>query len=838
MPKVVGCTFATPPYAGSAAVLRHTALREAGMDEFVVYTPQDVEPWFRDHPDLAAQPRGAGLWSWKPWCIRRTLERYCKAGDVVVYADAGQLFLTSIKPYVEATDHVLLFRQCGDPRNDIWTKRQALDAMQASAAARAAPQVDASLQVYRHTPRALALLSKYERWCGDASVMTDPAPSEAQEPGFKAHRHDQSVLTVLAADYPDDVRFAKDASQYGGTSTSSTTTDARVLEFGGQQLVDHYRLPVNPAKVAVITPTVGGRFLASCIASVQAQTLPNVVHYIVVDGPQFEDRVRAAVAPYERRHPIVVLTLPHNVGAGGWNGHRVYGAMPWLLPDDISFVSFLDEDNEMEPDHLRLLLRGIVTSDVTWGHSLRSIIDDDGRVVCLDTCESLGAIAPTVCGRDDRLVDTSCYMLDRNLAIALSPRWNQRARPPGGAMEVDRALAAALMNMPHVCTRQHTLRYRTGSRDDSVRAEFFVKGNAVRGPMDFAAKPDLYVFHFAPEMTAQALTAIREPRSCVLDPWQPSQLKGLAKRFNLLDGYQCMPLLPQGAAVLVTVCAPNTIPWDFFKQRTDLRRMVYTIESPNIRHAAQWDPALLDAHFDRFLTYWEPLLRLPKALACPHNTAFLDLDDPLDAAQLRTNHGVGKSCAMVLERRGLRGTYKVPNIDDVTLTCLEPWREALVLAAGDDVTVFGLGWAEFVAQHPRIKLGHSLSRFEDTRNAVDILQNYTFNLIAENCDAQGYVSEKLYHALLAGCIPLYYGNKPLLEIPEGVDDGLYLDVRALVGDDPTDAASLKKLTAFLEGLTQEQVDAWKARIAERRHDVLRAVGCDAFADIVQKAVVG
>ena len=46
------------------------------------------------------------------------------------------------------------------------------------------------------------------------------------------------------------------------------------------------------------------------------------------------------------------------------------------------------------------------------------------------------------------------------------------------------------------------------------------------------------------------------------------------------------------------------------------------------------------------------------------------------------------------------------------------------------------------------------------------MQGYTFALIVENCDAQGYASEKLYDALIAGAIPLYYGHVPAqLRIP-------------------------------------------------------------------------
>jgi hypothetical protein len=41
---------------------------------------------------------------------------------------------------------------------------------------------------------------------------------------------------------------------------------------------------------------------------------------------------------------------------------------------------------------------------------------------------------------------------------------------------------------------------------------------------------------------------------------------------------------------------------------------------------------------------------------------------------------------------------------------------------------------------------------------VELLKNYTFNIAFENVIQSGYVTEKLFEALLAGCIPIYWGS--------------------------------------------------------------------------------
>ena len=520
--------------------------------------------------------------------------------------------------------------------------------------------------------------------------------------------------------------------------------------------------------------------------------------------------------------------------------------MPWLV--DADFVAFLDEDNEFDPDHLRHLVRAAVGAKASWAHSLRRIAGPDGRDLCPDNCESLGGLYHTVCGPGDYLVDTSCYLLRRQLALDTAHAWNLRARDPSGR-EVDRELARLLLSSaPHVAVRRHSVKYRTGSTPTSVQPDFFLRGNEAFG-YDFAARPDLHIFHFSPKATADFLACRRRrDRSYALDEWQMTLLRGLdvpapapapgpCPGFNLLNGYECAPNLPQGAAVFVSMCQPDQVPWELLEQRTDLWRVGYTQESPNIRHAGQWDPDLLRRCFDVVLTYFRPVLDAlgPRAMFCPHNAHHLDLDDPLDRAQLRANRDAGRSACMVLERRQLAGQYGIPNLPGVRLRCLDPLREAMVKDLAD-VTVYGLGWEEVAARRPGVKLGHALHRSQDPRHAVDIMQEHAFAVIVENCDAEGYASEKLYDALMAGAIPLYYGSvPPALGIPEGPDQGVYLDIRRRFAGLPDDALSAA-VRDLLAGLGDGQVAAWKRRVAELREGVLRRVGTAQFAGCVRGAL--
>ena len=836
--KTVVISFGTEGYKGSLEALRHSALRIGGADECIIFTEKDVADFFAANPEHLRDSRGYGWWAWKPFLIKSVLAQR-PDGDVVVYCDSATLFERSLAPYVEAVrghTPMLLSRLGGwtkaDYRNRRWTKKHVFDAMHAGDSIGDEIQINAAFQMYRVCPESKAFVEEYLRWCTALDVVND----DGRDGDCVDTRHDQSILSILAAQHPC-IAFSRDVTQYGtkdppcalaapaGGAREFDAVDDSGVMF---PLVDHHRKLLKIPKIAVITPTIGGKHLRDCIASVQKSTLPNVEHWIVADGEEHRGSVERVLEEFRNKHPIVSVVLPRNVGAGGWCGHRVYGAFPWLV--DADYIAFLDDDNAVDPDHYADLVRECISKRVPWAHSLRRIVDESGDAVCDDNCESLGGITHTVAGPGDYLVDTSCYLMQRDLAVEVSTAWNARFRDPERP-EADRQVAKTLLSSaPHAVVRKHSVAYRVGSTDRSVVGDFFVRGNAAFG-YDFAKFDDLYIFHFSPKATEDFLRTRRlRDRSYALDEWQPTLLRGLDKRYNLINGFANAPNIPHGATVLAVLCNPGEMPLDFFAQRDDLRKIAYTLESPNIRHQGQWNANWLRKHFDVVATYWKPLLDDPnvRTVFAAHNCHHGDLQNELDRkALLRENRGKHRNCVMVLERRPHLFHLRDYAINGVHLKCLDHMREDLVKGLRD-VTVFGINWGE-IADQKKIKLGHELHRSKDTRSAVDIVQDYDFVIIVENTDAEGYASEKFYDALSAGSIPLYYGSLPF-GIPEGPTDGVYIDLRARGITDGED------LQNFIDAMGNDEIGAMKRRIADAREGILRLVDAESFADAIERAV--
>jgi hypothetical protein len=238
------------------------------------------------------------------------------------------------------------------------------------------------------------------------------------------------------------------------------------------------------------------------------------------------------------------------------------------------------------------------------------------------------------------------------------------------------------------------------------------------------------------------------------------------------------------------------------------------LESPNIRHAKQFSIAWLEEHADVVLAYWHPLLDAlgpTKSMFCPMNTHAMDLSNPIHRViGLRPNVGKNRSVAIVLEHRPrLGGSY---TINGITLQCLDPLR--LVYASGlRDITCYGKGWD---AVMPPSKIGHTLGKMDDPKHSVDILQHHVFALIIENCDAAGYVSEKVYDCLMAGCVPLYFGDVP---------GGLGVDIRQFENG--------FQLQTYLDTLSDDDVQQMRDAVCAKRENILRSVGIPTYTALVQ-----
>lgn len=224
--------------------------------------------------------------------------------------------------------------------------------------------------------------------------------------------------------------------------------------------------------VLVITATIGAPELKDCIESVLEQDYDNVSHMIVVDGAQYEEIVRGLVSSVNTATPPQIVVLPYNVGAGGWYSHRIISGFSHLINHD--YVTFLDQDNMIETNHISSLVETLESGSHDWVYSLRKIYSKEGEYICDDDCESLGRWPVAADNRNGHLIDTNCYFYKTQFLRETGHLWDH-------GREADRRyyhiVTSMLKHDNFACSGESTLKYRLGGNETSVKKEFFMQLN-------------------------------------------------------------------------------------------------------------------------------------------------------------------------------------------------------------------------------------------------------------------------------------------------------------------------------------------------------------------------
>ena len=752
MEGIVVATYATPCYETAATRLRVSA-KAAGAAAVARYEEADfadLRVRFPEHFSHSSH----GAWVWKPHVVARSLEAlrdgaallYCDAtGEIVDGAGVHQVFDLMRSEGAEVAAPVLRdVAHNGRPfPNGQWTTPECLHAMGERAGKDGDyPQLSAATLFFIAGAQSRALVREWQRFV-DMPVCCL---------GSGNHRHDQSVLSVLMQ------RTGKE----GGALTVPDVT-----QFGPpgvRPCIHLHRAAPDVPRVVVITSTSGD--FQKAVETVKAQTYPYISHVVVLDGG-----AAVSVPPRDPCDDSNAVThycaMPYRTGSGGHLGHFVYSTFPSLVcADGRTYIAYLDDDCRWAPGHIESMVGAITRPKrFEWGQggyagaafSFRRILRADGSVACMDDCESLGTSLRNVFS--EHFTDTNCWLLSAELAVRAARVWHVTARPEGGrTQECDRRLSTFVWRSGVLCvpTGRWTVDY-TAKGGRSVSPDFFIHHNP---RSTGGSRPKLYVYHLTPGATEAALRATQDTDPC--DEWNPTQLLGLREHYDLVDGYAHAQhsQLPLRARVLAVMFHPAHIPYEAMLNRPDLIRVCYTAEGPNARHADQWRYNFLRPAFDGLLTYWTSMLRKEPGWAeeCPHNTHWWDAYHlpvvPSAPASRASRASRSSRVCCVLEARA--GTQQYA-IDEHQLQCLDGLRQRLVDQDPSlEIDLYGRGWR--VPPGSKACLRREAGKFADTEHARDVYARYTFALIVENCDADGYVSEKAYDALSVGTIPIYFGG--------------------------------------------------------------------------------
>lgn len=207
MPRVILITFDSRGVELSPSIgriLSQSRLLDV-IDEVKVFGPPDLgQEFWEKHSELVlSSPRGFGLWSWKPFLIKRELS-LLEEGDILIYLDAGveinRRGLPRLNHYLDfaVRNDAVIFRQALLHGN--WTKWHPKLLSEENFFR---SQVVAGILILKNCSRTRMLISTWSEFCefNGGELLLDPIPGSTEyHENLIHHRHDQAVLSKAVFD--------------------------------------------------------------------------------------------------------------------------------------------------------------------------------------------------------------------------------------------------------------------------------------------------------------------------------------------------------------------------------------------------------------------------------------------------------------------------------------------------------------------------------------------------------------------------------------------------------------------------------------------------------------
>ena len=211
MNKLILVSFADKRYRNSLVRLEQQT-KDFPFDERYFLTQENCltrEYWCSLKPWLYR--RGYGFWAWKASIVKEYLMRLDE-GDLLFWSDAGICWNYTERSKVKFDEYVQVL--AGE--NDIltfsqptiekeWTKGDLLEELGAYNDEKIcnSNQLWAGLFLIKKTARTMELVNRWiELNDMKKELITDKRSAIPNKEGFKEHRHDQSIFSVLVKTYP------------------------------------------------------------------------------------------------------------------------------------------------------------------------------------------------------------------------------------------------------------------------------------------------------------------------------------------------------------------------------------------------------------------------------------------------------------------------------------------------------------------------------------------------------------------------------------------------------------------------------------------------------------
>jgi hypothetical protein len=225
------------------------------FDEVLDFCEDDLPIYIKSSP-LFSSSKGGGYWLWKPYVVKKVLEKI-QDNDIVIYSDAGNKIFKSTKweDYIKFLDKYdsLFFQYKEDfdygwskfnsiyndsPKLKYWVKKSAVDHFSNlfvnDMQWLEKTKLMAGFFLIKKTERSYSMVCEWlDYMLYFPSIVTDEFENERSQQiaGFSQHRNDQSILSILIRYYETKNNILILNEEFETTIKNQSVRTLRIIDF-------------------------------------------------------------------------------------------------------------------------------------------------------------------------------------------------------------------------------------------------------------------------------------------------------------------------------------------------------------------------------------------------------------------------------------------------------------------------------------------------------------------------------------------------------------------------------------------------------------------------------
>jgi hypothetical protein len=179
------------------------------FDDVSHYNSDDIKDFKSKNQNLWNYNKGDGFWTWKPYVIKKELEK-AEYGDIIVYCDTryiitGDIY-SPIKEHFEVNSDEYFFVlkthhfvSSSIQYEHMWSKGDAFNLIGVDINDSTYPyQIWSGFVCLRKNNKSVNIINQWLDYCQDERIVTDnPNIFQSNHPSFRENRYDQTVLSLV-----------------------------------------------------------------------------------------------------------------------------------------------------------------------------------------------------------------------------------------------------------------------------------------------------------------------------------------------------------------------------------------------------------------------------------------------------------------------------------------------------------------------------------------------------------------------------------------------------------------------------------------------------------------